>query len=137
MSDELNTAEKSVEEILIDLMAERVISTGVQSSSMREVQASPSTTRGSGPSRAADEKRTKHRDHLENGKLIPSILPDYIPPLAGEVNRDSVPRDFDYICKPLPDKIMTLKIRDFNIRDCKNFNMLSPHMYLTRTKGKK
>jgi hypothetical protein len=38
----------------------------------------------------------KHRDDLANVKLIPSILPDYIPPLAGAVSRDSVPRDFDY-----------------------------------------
>jgi hypothetical protein len=58
--------EKSVEEILIDLMAERVMSTGVQASSTRGVQASPSTARGSRPSRVADEKRTKHRDDLEN-----------------------------------------------------------------------
>jgi hypothetical protein len=33
---------------------------------------------------------------LENVKLIPSILPDYIPPLANVENRDVVPRDFDY-----------------------------------------
>jgi hypothetical protein len=42
------------------------------------------------------EKRRKHRDDLENAKLIPSILPNYIPPLAGTVSRDSVLRDFDY-----------------------------------------
>jgi hypothetical protein len=35
MSDELSAAEKVVEEVLIDLMAERVMSTGVQASSMR------------------------------------------------------------------------------------------------------
>jgi hypothetical protein len=64
------------------------------------------------------------------------------------VNRDSVPRDFDYILvtaylpkgipkgKPQPDKIMTLNINEINLGDCKNFSMLSPHRYLTRTKGK-
>jgi hypothetical protein len=93
----------------------------------------------SGPSRAADEKRTKHRDDLENAKLIPTILPNYISPLAGAVNRDSVPRDFDYTLvtaylpkgihtgKPQLDKIMTLIINDFNLGDRKNFSMLSPH----------
>jgi hypothetical protein len=79
MSDELSAVEKSVEEVLIDLMAEKVMSAGIQASSTRGVQASPSTARGSGPSRAAAEKRTKHRDDLANVKLIPSILPDYIP----------------------------------------------------------
>jgi hypothetical protein len=82
MSDELSAVEKSVEEVLIELMAEKVMSVGIQASSTRGVQASPSTTRGSGPSRVVAEKRTKHRDDLENVKLIPSILPDYIPPLA-------------------------------------------------------
>jgi hypothetical protein len=76
MSDELNAVENSVEEIFIDLMAERVIPVGFQASLMRGVQASPSTTRGSGPSQAKKEKRTKHRDDLANAKLIPSILPD-------------------------------------------------------------
>jgi hypothetical protein len=33
MSDELNTVEKSVEEVLIDMMAERVMSIGIQASS--------------------------------------------------------------------------------------------------------
>jgi hypothetical protein len=60
MSDELNTIEKSIEEVLIELMDEKVISIGIQASSTRGVQASPSTTRGFRPSRAADEKRTKH-----------------------------------------------------------------------------
>jgi hypothetical protein len=64
------------------------------------------------------------------------------------VSRDSVPRDFDYtlVTAYLPkgiravrtqlDKIMTLKFSDFNLGDHKNHNMLSPHRYLTRTKGK-
>jgi hypothetical protein len=33
MLDELNTVEKSVEEFLIDMMVERVMSTGIQASS--------------------------------------------------------------------------------------------------------
>jgi hypothetical protein len=112
------------------------------------VKAYPLTACGSGPSRAVDEKRTKHRDDLVSVKLIPSILPEYIPPLVGVVNCDSVPRDFNYtlvtvylpkgihIGKTHPYNIMKLKINDFNLGDCKNFIMISPHKYLTRTKGK-
>jgi hypothetical protein len=86
---------------------------------------------------------------LANAKLISSILPDYIPPLAGTVSCDSVPRDFDYTLvttylpkgihavRPQLDKIMTLKFNDLNLGDHKNHNMLTPHRYLTRTKGKK
>jgi hypothetical protein len=101
MSEELSAVEESVKEVLIDLMtervmSERVMSVGVQASSTRGVQASPSTAHGAGPSRPSAEKRTKHRDDLANAKLIPTILPDYIPPLAGAVSRDSVPRDFEY-----------------------------------------
>jgi hypothetical protein len=84
-----------------------------------------------------------------NVKLIPSILPDYIPPLAGVVSRDSVPRDLDYTLiiaylmkgirtgKPQLDKILTLNIKDYNLGDRKNYDMLTPHRYLTRMKGKK
>jgi hypothetical protein len=148
MSDELNAIEKSVEEVLIDLMAEKVMSTGIQASLMRGVQASPSSAHGSGPSRAATEKRTKHKDDLVNAKLIPSILLNYISPLADAVSRGNVPRDFHYtlVTAYLPkgiravqtqlDKIMTLKFSDFNLGDRKNHNMLAPHMYLTRMKGK-
>jgi hypothetical protein len=50
MSDEISIAEKSIEEILIDLMADKVMFPGIQASSTRGVQASPSTTHGSGPS---------------------------------------------------------------------------------------
>jgi hypothetical protein len=121
MSDEISTAEKDVEEILIDLMAKKVMSVGIQASSTRGVQASPSTARGSGPSRAATEKRTKHRDDLENVKLIPSILPNYIPPLASVVSRDSVPRDFDYtiITAYLPKGIQAVRPvgEDSNLED--------------------
>jgi hypothetical protein len=58
------------------------MSTGTQASSMRGVQASSSIDHRFGPYRPTTEKITKHRDDLENVKLIPTILPDYIPPLA-------------------------------------------------------
>jgi hypothetical protein len=148
MSEELSAVEESVKEVLIDLMTERVMSEGIQASSMRGVQASPSTAHGSRPSRPAAEKRTKHRDDLENVKLIPTILPDYIPPLAGAVSRDSVPRDFEYtmvtaylpkgirVVRAQQDKIAALKFNDFNLGDRKNHSMLTPYKYLTRMKGK-
>jgi hypothetical protein len=43
MSGDLIIVEKSIEEILIDLMAEKVTSTEVQAASMGGFQASPST----------------------------------------------------------------------------------------------
>jgi hypothetical protein len=91
MSDKLSVVEKVVEEVLIDLMTERVMSerrmsAGVQESSKGGVQASPSTTRGAGPSRTMTETRTKHIDDIANAKLIPRILPVYIPPLSGKIN---------------------------------------------------
>lgn len=96
MSNELTAVEESVTEVLLDLMiesvmSERGVSTGVQASSTRGLQASPSTARA-GPSRPVDEKRTKHRDDIANAKLIPSILPAYLPPLSSAMNRDNVPR---------------------------------------------
>jgi hypothetical protein len=96
MLGECSAVEKYVEEILIDLMAEKVMSAGVQASSTRGLQASPSTGRRSGPSRTATEKRSKHRDDLVNAKKISSVLPDYIPPLASALSGDSIPRDFKY-----------------------------------------
>jgi hypothetical protein len=96
MSKELNIVENLVEEILIDIRVEKVMSIWIQASSTRGVQASPSTAHGSGPSQAATEKRTKHCYDLANAKLIPSIMPNYIPPLVDMVSHDSVPRDFDY-----------------------------------------
>jgi hypothetical protein len=145
MSNELIVVEKIVEEVLIDLMTERVMSMsmGVQASSTRGLPASPSTDRGAEPSQPSDEKRTKHRDDLENAKLISTILPAYIPALSGAVNRDSVPRDFEYtlVTAYLPkgicvvredqDKIAALKFSDFNLEDHRVYNMLTPHKYLT------
>jgi hypothetical protein len=84
-----------------------------------------------------------------NVKLIPSILPDYIPPLAGAVSHDSVPRDFDYTVitaylpkgiravRPQLERILMLKISDYNLGDHKIYGMLTPYKYLTKTKGKK
>jgi hypothetical protein len=94
MSEELSAAEKIIEEFLIDLMAEKVMSGSIQVSSMRGVQASLSTTRGSKPSQVITKKRTKHRDDLANAKHILTIFPDYIPPLAGMVSLDSVTERF-------------------------------------------
>ena len=149
MSDEISVEKKSIEEILIDLMTEKVMFAGIQASSTRGVKTSLSTAHGYGPSWDANEKRTKHRDDLANAKLIPSILPDYIPPLAGVVSRDNVPRDFDYTVitaylpkgiqavRPQLERIPILKINDYNLRGCKSYGMLMPHKYLTKTKGNK
>jgi hypothetical protein len=80
--------------------------------------------------------------------MIPTIFPDYIPPLAGTVNCDSVPREFKYtmVTTYLPkgirtvqteqDKITTLKFSDFDLRDRKIYGMLASYKYLTKTKGK-
>jgi hypothetical protein len=101
MSDELSVVEKAVEEVLIELMAERFMSerrmfVGVKASSTGGIQASPSTAHRSGPSRTTTETRTKHKDDIANAKLIPHILSVYIPPLSRNINHDSVPRDFEY-----------------------------------------
>jgi hypothetical protein len=101
MSEELSAIEESVKEVLINLMNarvmyERVMYVGVQASSTGGVQASPSIARGSWPSRVITEKTTKHRDYLANAKLILTILPDYIPPLASTVSHDIVLRYFYY-----------------------------------------
>jgi hypothetical protein len=148
MLDELNVVEKIIEEVLIDLMVEKLMFASIQESLTRGVQASPSTARRSGPSRVVTEKRTKNRDDLANAKLIPTILPDYIPPLASAVSHDSVSRYFEYTMvtayllkgihafRVQQDKITTLKFNDFNIGDCKNHSILAPYKYLTRTKGK-
>jgi hypothetical protein len=90
MSKALSIVEKAAEEVLIDLMTERVmsergVSIGVQEYSMRVMQASPSTTQA-GPSRPADEKCTKNRDDIVNAKMILSILPAYLPPRSGAIN---------------------------------------------------
>ena len=153
MLDELSVVEKVFEEVLIDLMVERVMSerrmsTGVQASSTGGVQDSTSTSCGAGPSRTMTETRTKNRDDIANAKLIPCILSVYIPPLSDKIKCDSVPRDFEYtlITTYLPkgvhavrtdqDKLATLKFNDFNLGDRKIYNMLAPCKYLNKTKGR-
>jgi hypothetical protein len=81
--------------------------------------------------------------------IIPSILLDYISPLAHVVSCDSVPRDFEYtliilylskgirIVKPHFERILTLMINNYNLGDHKIYGMLAPHKYLTKTKRKK
>jgi hypothetical protein len=81
--------------------------------------------------------------------LISSIFPDYIPPLAGVVNHDSVPRDFKYtmVIAYLPkgicavqieqDKITVLNFSDINLGDQKLYGVLAPYKYLTKNKGNK
>jgi hypothetical protein len=152
MFDEFSAAEESVREVLASLRAERFISerglsTGLQASSMRGVQASLLTAQA-GTSQVGTKRRTKHKDDMDKAKLVPSILLAYIPTLHGVINRDSVPRDFEYtlVTTYLPkgvravhvyhEKITTLKFSDFNLGDHKFYNMLSPYNYLTRTKGK-
>jgi hypothetical protein len=61
MSEELSALEEYVKEVLIDLMtkrvmSERVMSVGVQASSKRGMQASPSTSHRARPSRPSTEK---------------------------------------------------------------------------------
>jgi hypothetical protein len=85
------------------------------------------------------KRRTKHKDDIANEKLVPSILPDYIPPRSGAINRDSVPRDFEYtlVTAYLPkgvrtyhadqDKVTALKFCDFNLGDHKVYSMFTPY----------
>jgi hypothetical protein len=96
MSVECTELEKFVEEVLKKFMDDKAMSEGIQASSTRGLQASPSTGCRSGHVNPATEKRSKHRDDLANAKQIPSVLPDYIPPLAGAVNHDNIPWDFEY-----------------------------------------
>jgi len=121
------------------------VSIGVQASSRRGLSASPSTTHGA---RSSCERRPKNKDDSANAKLILNILPSYRPPLSDAINRDSVPRDFEYelvtayllkgICAVCADqdKITALNLSDFNLGDRKVYNMLTPYKYLTITKGK-
>jgi hypothetical protein len=97
MSGEPNELEKFVEEVLKKLMADRPISKGVQASSTSELQASPLTGHHYGRVNPGTKQRSKHRDDLANVKQILLILPEYIPPLAGDVNCDNIPQYFEYI----------------------------------------
>jgi hypothetical protein len=69
--------------------------------------------------------------------------------MSGAVSRDNVPCDFEYMLitayilkgiravGPHLGLIPDLKISDFNLGDMKNYAMLAPHRYLTKTTGKK
>jgi hypothetical protein len=82
-------------------------------------------------------------------KLISTVLLDYIPPLAGMVSHDNVPRDFKYtlitayllkgirVVGTQLGLIPELKINDFNLGDRKNYAFLAPHKYLKKKTGKK
>jgi hypothetical protein len=94
MSGDLSAVDKSIADILIDLMTEKFMSARIQAPLTGAFQASPSVARRS--SRITIEKISKHRDDLENVKQILSVLPDYIPPLAGVVSHDSVLHDLKY-----------------------------------------
>jgi hypothetical protein len=95
------------------------------------------------------EKRRKHCDDLENMKLISLFFPDYIPPLAGPISHDNILRDLAYMLliaylpkgireiEPQIGMILDLKINDFNLGERKNYALLTPHRYLTKTTGKK
>jgi hypothetical protein len=62
-------------------------------SSTRGLQASPST---GCHSNHTTEKQRNHHDDLANVKQITLVLPDFIPPLVGMVNHNSIPREFEY-----------------------------------------
>jgi hypothetical protein len=151
MSDDLNVVEKAIEDVLIDLMAERVMSkrrmsTVVKVSSTGGVQASPSMSHEARPSRTTKETRIKHRDDIVNAKLIPRILSTYIPPLSGGINCDSVPRDFEYnlitaylskgvhAVRADQDKLVALNFSDFNLGERKVYSMLASYKYLMKKK---
>jgi hypothetical protein len=95
MSGEHSALEKYVEEILVEIMGERVMYVGIQVSSTGGFQESPSN--GCCSIQTMTEQQRKHRDDLANAKQIPLVLPEYIPPLDSTVSRDSIPRDFEYM----------------------------------------
>jgi hypothetical protein len=139
MSGEQTELEKSIEEVLKKFMADRDMYEGVQASSTRGLQDSPSTAQRSSRDNPATEQRSKHRSDLANEKQIPSILSDYILPLDGTVNRDGIPWDYEYtlittyILKGIRvvgiqlGQIPSLKNNDFKLGDRKNYAMLAPH----------
>jgi hypothetical protein len=130
-------------------MADRALSEVVKASSTRGLQASPSTGRRSSRVNPTTEQRSKHHGDLAHAKKISSILPEYIPPLAGAVNRDNIPLDFEYtvftayipkgirVVGSQLGQIPLLKNIDFNLGDMKKYDILEPHRYLTKSTGKK
>jgi hypothetical protein len=84
-----------VEDILMELTAERVMSVGIQASSIGGLQESLST--GCHSSQTATEKRSKNHADLANAKKILLFLPEYISPWVGAVNHDNIPHNFEYM----------------------------------------
>jgi hypothetical protein len=85
------------------------------------------------------EQRSKNRGDMANVKQILMILLEYIPPLAGTVNRDRIPQDYEYtlftkyILKGIRivgsqlGQISLLKNNDFNLVNRNNYTMIAPH----------
>jgi hypothetical protein len=96
MLGDLRSIEKSIEEILIDLMAEKFMFVGLHASSIGRLKESPLTVRQFVPSRTKTEKRGKHRHDLVNAKKISSVFPNYIPPFDGTISCDNIQRDLEY-----------------------------------------
>jgi hypothetical protein len=146
MSGEHSALDKSMEDILMDLMAERVMSVGIQALSTRGLKSSPSTAHCS--SRTATKKGSKHHNDMANVKKIVLDLPYFILPLVGIVGCDNISRDFEYtlittyilkgicIVGPQLGQIPALKNNEFNFRDRRNYVMLAPHWYLMKTTRK-
>jgi hypothetical protein len=146
---EPNDLEKFFEEVLRKHMADILVSKVIQVSTTRVLWDSPSTGCCSTRINLGTEQRRKHHCDLANMKQIPPILPEYILPLAGVVNRDSIPHDFEYsmftvyILKGIRivgshlGKISLLNHSEFNLGDQKNYAMLAPRCYLMRTTRKK
>jgi hypothetical protein len=121
MLGEHSVLEKYMEDILVELMAKRVMFIGIQALST-----------GLRSSRTVTENRSKHHDDLANVKHIPSVFPKYIPPLACTVICDSIPCKFEYtlitayipkgicIVGPQLGHIPALKNNDFNLGYRKN-----------------
>jgi len=65
MSGKCNIVERSVEYILVDLMTKKVMSIGIQASSIGGLQASPSTRQHFD---CTVEKRIKHHNDIDNVK---------------------------------------------------------------------
>ena len=96
MSGEPTELEKFVKEVLKKLMGDRSLSEGVQALSTRGLEACPSTWHHFGRVNLGTEQQSKHPSDLANAKKIPSILPEYNPPLVGTARCNNIPRNYEY-----------------------------------------
>jgi hypothetical protein len=96
MSGKVNEFEKYVKQVVRKLMADRTVSEGIEASSTRGLQASPSIRHFFACINPITKQRSKHRSDFANVKQIPSILPEYILPLVGVVNHNNILDDFEY-----------------------------------------